>query len=285
MLPILQAPILNADDYAITSEVSRGIEELARAGRLSATSIMTNMPPFPALASNAKALRAHIAIGLHLNLTCGPSLVSNEHLAPAGRFRSRNSFLTTLITLDEEVLRAEIRAQLDHFEDVLNCQPDHIDGHQHMHVLPKVRGALLKEISTRRWPLPPLIRVPVSVGFDRKSAAVRAAAVGFARACRSAGLPTNHNFAGFSQFDRTQSYANEIEQELTSVGDTTGLSIVMCHPGYPDDELHQLDAVTDRRRDELDALMTLPNLPARIWHPDRESSGMIDWKKRASERT
>ena len=53
--------------------------------------------------------------------------------------------------LDIEEIRAEIGRQLDRFEQPRLCAPDHIDGHQHVHVLPGVRQALL-ETGAQRYP-------------------------------------------------------------------------------------------------------------------------------------
>ena len=48
-------------------------------------------------------------------------------------------------------IRAEIERQLDTFEKHLGFPPDHIDGHEHVHVLPGIRQSLF-EVVSRRYP-------------------------------------------------------------------------------------------------------------------------------------
>ena len=78
--------ILCADDYAMTEGVSRAIGELAAARRLSATSVHGRpRAHWPAMAPAAAACTAaHLAIGLHLNLTLGAPLGPMPRLAPGG---------------------------------------------------------------------------------------------------------------------------------------------------------------------------------------------------------
>ena len=77
--------VLCADDFGLTEGVSRGILELARMGRLSATSAMTNCPAFPRMAPGLADLDG-VAVGLHLNLTTGEPLGPMPAFAPAGGF-------------------------------------------------------------------------------------------------------------------------------------------------------------------------------------------------------
>ena len=90
--------ILTADDYAMTDGVSRAIEDLARARRLSATSAMVTMPGWREAAPRIAALRGEIAIGLHLNLTVGAPLGPMPKLAPDGIFPSLKSLLARSLT-------------------------------------------------------------------------------------------------------------------------------------------------------------------------------------------
>src|SRR5262249_11303126 len=123
--------ILCADDYALTEGVSRAIGELAAARRLSATSVMVTTPHWPAMAQRLIVHRAHLAVGLHLNLTLGGPLGSMPRLAPAGNFPSFNRLFARAFRYGLEFgeVRAEIERQLDRFEQILGFPPDHVDGH------------------------------------------------------------------------------------------------------------------------------------------------------------
>jgi chitin disaccharide deacetylase len=268
--------ILTADDYAMTYGVSRAIEQLARAGRLSATSAMVTMPGWLEDAVRIRDLRGQVAIGLHLNLTLGAPAGPMPELAPRGTFPSLKALIARALSrrLSGEEIAGEIRRQLDLFERALGFPPDHIDGHQHVQVLPTIRRALLDEVHRRYRTLPPLLRDPSADGTG-KARIVNALSIGFRRAAKRRGLPTNDGFAGFSAFDVARDYSDELHAAFAVVGQR---AIVMCHPGFPDDTLASLDPVVDRRRQEYDALMVDATLPERIWRPQRASTGApIDW--------
>ena len=90
--------ILNADDYAITHGVSRAIEQLAVARRLSATSAKVTLPDWPEAAKRIRELRDRIAIGLHLNLTVGAPAGPMPDAAPLGQFPSLKTLLLRSLT-------------------------------------------------------------------------------------------------------------------------------------------------------------------------------------------
>ena len=278
--------ILCADDYALTEGVSHAIGELAAAHRLSATSVMVTTPHWPAAAAPLRAHRGHLAIGLHLNLTLGAPLGSMPRFAPGGTFPARNMLLRRSIlgAISAEEIAGEIERQLDAFERGLGLPPDHIDGHEHMHVLPRIRRPLIDVVSRRYPRLAPLLRDPSdkpgSILARRSSPRLKAAAVailaaGFRAEARLAGLPTNDGFSGFSRFALQVPYAQELVDAFRAAG---SCHITMCHPGHPDAELAALDPVVERRRMEYDALMRDVTLPGRIWRPDRSADGPpVDW--------
>jgi predicted glycoside hydrolase/deacetylase ChbG (UPF0249 family) len=282
--------ILNADDYAMTKGVSRAILELASARRLSATSALVTSSCWPDDAPSLAKLRGNLAIGLHLNLTLGAPLGPMTDIAPDGKFPSLEWLLIRSITrrLDGLEIGAEIYRQLDRFERVLGFPPDHVDGHQHVQVLPVIRQALIAELS-RRFPRGgPLVRNPsdrLRVVIRRrggriKALSVNALALGFAEHARRAGFITNDGFSGFSEFNTARSYAAEFSSHMKEIG---RCHIIMCHPGYPDAELAVLDPVVARRGQELETLMQAAELTGRIWRPERPNDGpTVDWRLLAS---
>jgi predicted glycoside hydrolase/deacetylase ChbG (UPF0249 family) len=272
--------ILCADDYAMTEGISRAVGELAAAKRLSATSVMVTSPHWPATAPRLSVHRGHLSVGLHLNLTLGSPLGPMPGLAPAGTFPGARALAVRAFCglLHAGEVRAEIERQLDSFEAGLQVPPDHVDGHQHMHVLPTVRAALLETLQRRYPAQPPLVRSPAdrlaAITARRlaapKALAVGALSIGLVGAAQRRGLPVNDSFAGFSDFDEAVPYADELRRAWLQPGRR---HLVMCHPGYPDAELGRLDPVVGRRRMEYDALMREPDLPARIWRPARGANG------------
>ncbi len=280
--------VLNADDYAMTDGLSRGIVELAAARRLSATSVMTTMPGWTiAAARSLQRVRGEIAIGLHLNLTLGAPLGDMARLAPAGRLPALGPLVLRALAgqLDAAEIGHEIARQLDAFETLLGFPPDHVDGHQHVQVLAGVRGPLLAELRRRypaghvlvRDPADRLARLARQGAAGVKGAVVALLSAGFAPAVRQHGFAVNDGFSGFSAFDTGRSYAAEL---AAAMGAARGCHIVMCHPGYPDATLAALDPVVERRRQEFDALMGEADLARRIWRPSRTADGPpVDWSQ------
>jgi predicted glycoside hydrolase/deacetylase ChbG (UPF0249 family) len=283
--------ILCADDYALTEGVSRAVGELAAARRISATSALVTGPHWPAMAPRLIVHRGRIALGLHLNLTLGSPLGPMPRLAPKGTFPGRNVLLTRALLrlVSAAEIGAEIARQLDAFEKRVGFPPDHIDGHEHVHVLPGIRQPLFDAVARRYRGKQPLIRDPsdgwnaiAARGIARTKATVVAAlALGFAAAARRHGLSTNQGFAGFSSFDARTPYAQELEKALIDAGPR---HIVMCHPGHPDAELAAVDPVVERRRMEYETLMRDASLPDRIWRPMRALDGPpVDWSHAGGE--
>jgi chitin disaccharide deacetylase len=279
--------ILCADDYALTEGVSRAVGELAAARRLSATSAIVTTPCWPAMAQRLTVHRGRIAVGLHLNLTLGAPLGAMPRFAPSGLLPKRNAVLgrALLCLVRRTEMDAEIERQLDAFERHLGFPPDHIDGHEHVHVLPCIRQSLLDVVSQRYPGLKPLLRDPSDSwsaiaargGARVKANAVAALAFGFGAGAERRGLPTNVGFSGFSSFDVNEPYGAELERVLRQPGPR---HIVMCHPGHADAELAALDSVVERRRMEYDALMRTASLVERIWRPTRSADGPpVDWSQ------
>ncbi len=289
MTPLVPPRILTADDYAMTAGVSRAIEALALRRKISATSAMTTGPGWRADAVRIRELRGHVAIGLHLNLTLGAPLGPAPTLAPAGTFLELQPLIqrALLRQLGIDEVRAEIRRQLDAFETALGYPPDHVDGHQHVHVLPIIRGALLDELLARYRAHLPLVRDPSErLGQIAKHSPAKAKAVivrglagGFRSAAERRGLIVNTSFSGFSAFDTERPFRAEMVLALDRRRDTSPLKIVMCHPGFPDAELARIDPVVARRQQEHDTLLELSPPDAVIWQPTdvRVERAVPDW--------
>jgi predicted glycoside hydrolase/deacetylase ChbG (UPF0249 family) len=255
--------ILCADDYGLSPAVSAGILEALVAGRLNATGAMTNQPNWPLAARDLLALEGKGTLfGMHLNLTMGKPITAAAALAPSGGFPKLSTFLRG--KLPREALAevaAEIRAQLDAFEDAMGRAPDFIDGHQHVHVLEPVRGLFLEEAQRRGYAGKVWLRdstdKPTRIikrGVETKKALALAwFGRGFAKDARAKGFEVNEGFSGFSAFDASRNYAADFARYLAQPG---ARHLVMCHPGHVDDELKSLDPVTTTREQELAFLLS-----------------------------
>ncbi|MBL0406120.1 ChbG/HpnK family deacetylase [Microvirga aerilata] len=253
--------VLCADDFGLSDGVSRGIVELAEIGRLSATGAMTNMPGWRRAAPDLRALEDRIAVGLHLNLTTGSPLSAMPRVAPAGAFPPLKELLAGAVRrqLPADEIAREIGCQLDAFVDIHGRPPAFVDGHQHVHVLPVIRPLLLgilkeRGYAGRIWLRDPtdkaaaILRRPVGRG---KALVVKALALGFARSAYAAGFHTNDGFSGFAPLDLSVPASRVFEDGFSRLASKP---VVMCHPGYADDELRGLDPAVESRVEELNYL-------------------------------
>ncbi|WP_454917760.1 ChbG/HpnK family deacetylase [Xanthobacter sediminis] len=247
---------LCADDYAIAPGVSAAIRRLIEARRINATSVMT---VFPGLAEEARLLDETVAgepvsVGLHLTLTGGSAPLTpwtgGTNLPQLGELVAR-AFTRRI---DKKAVAAEIDAQFEAFARAFGRPPDHVDGHQHVHVLPTIRGAVLKAThrhAPKAWlrnvkPAPAAL-----IGLDLKGRVIGAFGHGLARDAARIGLATNAGFAGAYDFGADHDFAPLLAHFLKGVPDG---AVVMVHPGHVDDPLTARDPVTHQREVEFEVL-------------------------------
>lgn len=249
---------LCADDYGLSDGVNRAIRELIEQGRLNATSVMMVTPAIgrdavAALqASVAKSPRC--AIGLHVTLTA-PFRPLTLHYRPldGDMFMPFQKLLRAglLRRLDAELVHAEVLAQLDAFHDLFGRAPDFVDGHQHAQLFPQVRDGFLRAVKERApdaWvrqgglnlPLAQRITGPKSLVLDVLSTQFRHKAAWL-------GLRFNPSFAGAYDFTREPDFGPLMQQFLKGLPEG---GLVMCHPGFVDETLKQLDVLTTQREKE-----------------------------------
>ena len=268
--------ILCADDFGISDGVSRGIEDLVHARRLSATGAIVTLPTWGGHAQRLAHLRTQAAVGLHVNLTLAAPLGPMPALAPLGKLPALGAIVRQALlgALDRREIAGEIARQIDAFTQSTGFAPDFVDGHQHVHSLPGIRDAFLDAMAERFPGRGPLVRDPADrfASIVRRRAAVvkslviSTLAAGFGDRARSAGFATNHGFSGVSPFTPGASFDSEVAAFFAEPGRR---HLVMCHPGHPDDALRRFDEVVERRAEELASLMRMPGLPEAIWHVER----------------
>lgn len=221
---------LCADDFAQSRAISSGILQLLEAGRLSATSVMSQSPLWPELAPALKALAGRADIGLHFNLT-HPFDASAR---PLGYWLLRSQ----LRLLSRVELRDQLLAQIDRFSEHFGQLPDFIDGHQHVHALPVVREALFEAIALR-WTgsAKPYLRAPDRLahhgdsGF--KAVLLKALCRGFSARAQALGYAVTPWFGGLYSLSVEADFAGLMPLWLA---ECAAGSLMMCHPGLPADD-------------------------------------------------
>ncbi len=143
--------VVTADDFGLSPSLNEAVLSAAQKGTLSSASLLVSHPYAIDALSAAQQRAPQLGVGLHLNLTSGPSVLPPEKIPlltdSNGRFRM--GFLSLFLALNTgtkkkiEEFRRQIRlewnAQLELFCDFHSrfaFLPDHIDSHQHIHVIP-----------------------------------------------------------------------------------------------------------------------------------------------------
>jgi predicted glycoside hydrolase/deacetylase ChbG (UPF0249 family) len=153
--------------------------------------------------------------------------------------------------LQPERLVIEIATQVEAFVMAFGRPPDFIDGHQHVHLFPQLRDAVLKvaaDAAPDAW-----VRQcgrPRSAArlHLRKELLLDVLSLGFRRRARQLGVATNPAFAGAYDFKGKPDFAAIFPHFLAGLPDG---GLVMCHPGFVDAELKRLDPLTHQREQEF----------------------------------
>jgi chitin disaccharide deacetylase len=200
--------IINADDLGYDPQVTAGIVKSMREGVVSSCTLMVNTPYSEEAARAARAL----AVGLHLNLARhapadasfpGELLVDGAFSEPRAR------------ELPADAVERETIAQLDRLSELMGRPATHIDVHKHLHRNPRVLEGVL-------------------AAARRRSVPVRAVDNGMRARIRAWSVTTTDHFIGdageeaYWTLDRFRA-ALEILP--------TGLTELMCHPGYTPSEV------------------------------------------------
>ncbi|MBN8231175.1 ChbG/HpnK family deacetylase [Corallococcus macrosporus] len=152
--------IVNADDLGLHPSLDAGILRAHREGIVTSATLLATGPSAAQAVGRAKA--QGLAVGVHLALStrlpCAAPAEAVRTVAPGGRLRgSWADFAKAWLTgrVRREELERELSAQLSRARE-LGAKVDHLDGHQHLHLLPGVRS-VVEDIAAReglplRWP-------------------------------------------------------------------------------------------------------------------------------------
>jgi predicted glycoside hydrolase/deacetylase ChbG (UPF0249 family) len=208
--------IVNADDFGLTTGVSRGILDAHRRGIVSSTTVLANLPPDPELDAEAAAA-PRLGLGLHVNLTRGrplcPGPLVPSLVGPDGLFVRDPDRLDVHARPDE--VRREVDAQLDAFARRFGRPPTHADSHHHVHRRPRVMEAIVDVATAAKLPL-------------------RAQDPGFRDGLRRRGLATPDHFVGDAGAEPYWTLERLLDQLATL---PLGVTELMCHPGRFDEAL------------------------------------------------
>ena len=221
--------VLCADDYGMHPDISDAIVKLAEHNRLSATSCLVTSPHWLKDQEKLPPLKNRIDIGLHLNFTEGAGLSRHFQNGLPGLKQMLWRSHCSLLPIQQ--IEDEIRAQIDFFCETFESAPVFIDGHQHVHHLPRVREALLKNLKEKElnhiWlrSVTPMINRTNQL----KSKIIEySGAAKFRRQLEQSGFRFNSAFAGVYSLSENESFSSLMETWLEKLPDN---GLIMCHPG------------------------------------------------------
>tara|TARA_B110000091_G_C13789907_1_gene465145 strand:+ start:145 stop:1050 length:906 start_codon:yes stop_codon:yes gene_type:complete len=132
--------IVNADDLGYSTHRDCGIFDCFRNNKISAASLLVNGPTAAQAAHTAAEEGLHL--GLHLNFTEGQPVSSNvpSLVQASGYMYYKLTFWQRDFQI-EDICRETV-AQLEQFRTLTGHYPQHVDSHQHVHIIPRVAKAI-----------------------------------------------------------------------------------------------------------------------------------------------
>jgi len=145
--------VVNADDGGLATATDDAILRCAEAGLLRNASVVAGGPTAADFVSRARD--AGLALPLHRNLTEGDALAgpAPSLTDASGRFAGRKEEVWARADageLDPAAVAREVRAQWEWLAG-RGVSPTHLDGHNHVHVLPDVLAALAPAELEKVW--------------------------------------------------------------------------------------------------------------------------------------
>lgn len=259
--------IVNADDFGFTAGVNRAIIEAHQQGIVTSATIMVNMNGFEEAVRLARE-NPSLGVGLHFNITQGKPVAPAEKIR--GLLTNQGEFPGTSTAVARRLLRGgltanaiatELRAQIEKALDA-GLKLTHVDSHKHAHALPQVFAAIMQTIppygigavrlQRERWRLSGQFRSAKLLKQSLVAAAIALLCPADRERLRVAGIRTTEAFIGITQ---TGFWTKEwLEQVIDSLPD--GVSELMCHPGYVDDDISQIGTrLIASRQQELHLLL------------------------------
>jgi chitin disaccharide deacetylase len=232
-----QRLVVNADDYGLTEGVSRGILRAHDKGIVTSTSVLALAPGFDASTPWLKDVPT-LGIGAHLALVGEdppllssreiPSLVDNRGRLPL----SWKQFLVRAQrgAIDPDDVAREFAAQMERVAGI-GVPLTHVDTHQHLHLWPMVREAVVDVAA--RWDVA-AIRIPRSNRRGPTGTGVNYLSSKLVQRADACGLITAGASAGLDEAGRVD--LATLERALdTLVASGAPTLELWVHPGEPDD--------------------------------------------------
>lgn len=254
--------IVNADDFGITEGATDAIIECHRAGSVTSTTLMTNMP---AAAYAAQCAREHpaLGVGLHFNLTSGRPLgpaVGSGIVDRHGALLNRRDLAVRAISgrLRAGDVRAELEAQHAAMR-ALGLEPTHLDSHQHVHAIPGIFQVVVAFAAEKRLPMRMPWRWIGHAGGKRMTRVLKERVLGttlrYLDRIRPASVPVNDGLCSVFDLGIPPEQLTLAHYRMLLAPYRGGVVELMVHPAYVDDALAGKTAITGTSDAEQRLLM------------------------------
>ena len=226
--------IVNADDFGLTSGVSRGIAEAFESGVVRSTSAMLCIDE---TITQLKLCRSLFEgkVGVHLQLMDGAPCAGASRVPS---LTDENGLFHTAPTPVNGIALAEVREEWHAQVDRLlsnDFVPTHLDAHNHVHLVPGILDVYCD--------LALYYGLPARSGPPRVAAKLKERGVRCVDHC---------DIRGFEGSITAEVFLKKVEHAFAECGD--GVVEIMCHPGYVDASLKEKSVYVEERKQELDVL-------------------------------
>ena len=263
-------PLLHADDLGLGAGVDHAIFDLVESGRLDGASLLVNGPTAQRAIETWRQLPNPPALFLHLCLTEGPRDSTNVDLPTSfGRLLLASCLPWQRRRLKPQIQRS-LRQQISRYKQLTRANEIHLDGHQHVHLIPMVLDTVLglaqneqvTWIRTTAEPLPTDLPLNLWWACFRQGGALKwlvlQCLTRLARPkLRNANVVTNRSFAGVLFTGRMTGKALECcwrTNHRQNVSENGSRAILLIHPAQPGGA----DAMRDHQFTESFAFFSSP---------------------------
>ena len=263
-------PLLHADDLGLGAGVDHAIFDLNQLGRLDGASLLVNGPTAQRAIETWRQLPNPPALFLHLCLTEGPRDSTNVDLPTSFGRLLLASWLPWKRRRLKPQIRRSLRQQISRYKQLTGANEIHLDGHQHVHLIPMVLDTVLGLAQTEQvtWirttaePLPTDLPLNLWWACVRQGGALKwlvlQCLTRLARPkLRNANVVTNRSFAGVLFTGRMTGKALECcwrtnhRQNVSEIGSR---AMLLIHPAQPGGA----DAMRDHQFTESFAFFSSP---------------------------
>lgn len=271
--------IINADDFGLTAGVNHAIVECHRAGSVTSATLMANSREF-AQAVDLARLNPRLGIGCHVVLVDGEPLAPAASvcslLAPAtnGFRKSAADFARAAVQkqIAPGEITSEASAQIRKLQSA-GVKLTHVDTHKHTHIFPVALKAVLTAakqagVGAIRNPFTPLNLISKAAIGKQPTLWLRFMqvkmlnryAASFQRAIKDSGLKTTDGAFGVVATGMLD------EKIFRSILDSIpeGTWELVCHPGYNDAALANVNTRLRESRVIEREVLTMPNVKDEI---------------------